>query len=72
MKANISANHRGFKAHQSFSPEEVLAAGGVTAFGIKTGKNNEELIKGLETLPSVEPFSKEEWDDLISELEKDK
>ncbi len=71
MKSNVSANKSLFKTHKSHTPEEVFAAGGATAFGIKTGKNNETLIKALESLPKPEPFTKEEWDDLMADLEKD-
>jgi len=72
MKSNISANDGLFKIHRSYTPEEVLAAGGTTAFALKTGKTNEELIKVLENCPPVEPFSKEEWDRMMIQLEKDK
>ncbi len=72
MKSNISADKGLFKTHKSYTPEEVFAAGGATAFGIKMGKNNETLIKEMESLPKPEPFTKEEWDDLMADLEKDK
>ena len=51
MKSNVSANKSSFKTHKSHTPEEVFAAGGTTAFGLKMGKNNETLIKALESLP---------------------
>lgn len=72
MKSNISENKSLFKTHRSYSVEEILAAGGATAFGRKTGKNNEGLIKALESCPPIEPFSKEEWDNLMVEVAKDK
>ncbi len=72
MKANISNNGSLFKAHKSYTPEEVFAAGGTTAFGLKMNKNNEALIKALENAPTPEPFTQEEWDDLMVQLEKDK
>ena len=61
-----------FKTHQSYSPEEVFDAGGTTAFALKHGKTAEALIKALENAPKPEPFTDQEWDDLLSDLEKDK
>lgn len=72
MKAKISNSERYLKTHQSFTPEEVLAAGGTTAFGRKREKENQESIKALETGIPVEPFTDEEWDSLMKQLEKDK
>jgi hypothetical protein len=40
MKSNVSANEGLFKTHKSYTPEEILAAGGTTAFGRKTAKIN--------------------------------
>ena len=72
MKANISANKGLFKTHTSYSPEEILAAGGTTAFALKMGKNNETLIKALQNAPPIEPFTDEEWADLMEQVAKDK
>jgi hypothetical protein len=72
MKTNISANKGLFKTHKSYSPEEILAAGGTTAFGRRSGKNNATLIKALENAPPIEPFTDEEWADLMDQLAKDK
>jgi hypothetical protein len=72
MKSNISANTNSFKNHTSYSPEEILAAGGTTAFGLKTGKNNSKLIKALQEAPAAEPFNKDEWDNLLDQLDRDK
>jgi hypothetical protein len=41
MKHNISTNSGSFKIHPTHSPEEVLAAGGTTAFSLKSNKNTE-------------------------------
>jgi hypothetical protein len=60
------------RTHITVSPEEIFAAGGTTAFGIKSGKNNETLIRALENSPKPEPFTKEEWDDLLNQLANDK
>lgn len=72
MKSNISANKSLFRTHKSYSPEEVLAAGGTTAFGLKTGCDNETLIKALENAPKPEPFTDEEWAQLMDDLANDK
>ena len=69
---NISANEGSFKSHKAYSPQEILAAGGTTAFGRKTGKNNESIIKAIEKLPAIEPFSNDEWNDLLEQLSNDK
>jgi hypothetical protein len=65
-------NDNGFRTHKSYSPEEVFAAGGTTAFGLKMRKDRESLIKALENAPPIEPFTDEEWADLLDQLAKDK
>lgn len=72
MKQDISTNKGLFKTHKSYSPEEILAAGGTTAFALKMGKTNEALIKALENAAPIEPFTDEEWADLMDQLAKDK
>ncbi len=69
---NQIANENIFKTFSTVSPEEILAAGGATAFGIKTGKNSEELKKALRDIEKPEPFTKEEWDSIVNQLENDK
>lgn len=72
MKSYTSSKYTElFKTHESHSPEEVLAAGGATAFGKMSGKNNETLVRALENAPA-EPFTEEEWDKLMVELKSDK
>jgi hypothetical protein len=61
-----------FKTISTVSPEEILAAGGATAFGIKTGKNSEGLKKVLRDSPKPEPFTEEEWASLVEQMAKDK
>lgn len=72
MKPKSIANSMGFREHKSYSPEEILAAGGTTAFGIKLGKSTEKLAERLEKLPPIEPFSDEEWANLLIQLANDK
>lgn len=61
-----------FKTHKTYSPEEILAAGGATAFGRKSDKDNHKLIKALETAPIPEPFTEVEWQKTLQQLSNDK
>ena len=72
MKSKTSENKSLWKTHKSYTPEEVFAAGGTTAFGLKMGKNNETLINALKNAPPIEPFSDEEWAKLMDEVARDK
>jgi hypothetical protein len=72
MKPYIFKTDDALKSHRSYSIQEILAAGGPTAFALKTGKTNEALIKALESCPPIEPFTDEEWDDLLSDLKMNK
>lgn len=73
MKTNHQTNNgQVFKNVSTVSPEEILAAGGATAFGIKTSKNTAELKKMFEHISKPEPFTTEEWAVLASQLENDK
>jgi hypothetical protein len=72
MKSDISTKKNVWKTHKSYTPEEVFAAGGTTAFGLKMGKNNETMIKALQNAPPIEPFTEEEWADLMEQVARDK
>ena len=72
MKQDTSSKEGLFKTHRSYSPEEIFAAGGTTAFGRKRQKDNESLIKALENAQPIEPFTDEEWNDLMEQVKKDK
>jgi hypothetical protein len=61
-----------FRTHESYSPEEVFAAGGTTAFAIKKGKTAHNFLEGLNEIPEIEKFSDEEWTDLMEQLKNDK
>ena len=61
-----------FRTHKSYSPEDVFAGGGATAFGKKMSKSNESIAAALKDLPPIEPFSDEEWDALMKQLKADK
>ena len=71
-KETSTRNSTLFTPHKSYSPQEVFAAGGATAFGKKMGKSNESIVAALKDLPPVEPFSDEEWDALMEQLKGDK
>jgi hypothetical protein len=73
MKPEITLPPNGlFKTHKAYSPEEILAAGGATAFGKKSGKNNKNLIKALKNAPPAEPFTQQEWDQTMQQLRDSK
>ena len=69
MKAEVTLSSGGaFKNHKSHSAEEILAAGGATAFGRKSGKDNITLIRALSNVPEVESFTEKEWNDTLKQL----
>jgi hypothetical protein len=73
MQSNVhTANDGSFRTHKAYSPEEILAAGGATAFSRKSDKNNQALVNSLKASPAIEPFTVDEWNDLSSQLDQDK
>lgn len=71
MKTNTkSTSSRLFRSHKTYSPEEILAAGGATAFGRKSGKDNRKLIETLSSSPKAEPFTDKEWEDTLKQLQE--
>ncbi|EHQ29617.1 hypothetical protein [Mucilaginibacter paludis] len=71
MKTKLS-NNSFFRTHKSFSAEEIMAAGGAMAFGIKSGKDNYKLIEALKAVPPIEPFSDDEWAQILRQLKDSK
>ena len=67
MKRKTSATENLFREHRSYSPDEVIAAGGTTAFGIKMGKDRDTMLKALENAPKPEPFTEEEWAEMMAD-----
>jgi hypothetical protein len=61
-----------FKEHKSYTPDEVFAAGGTTVFGLKTQEKKLQALKAIESAPPIEPFTNEEWDDLMNQVANDK
>ena len=73
MKAKITSPAGGlFRTHQAFSPEQILSAGGATAFGRKSGKDNSKLVESLKNSPEAEPFTEDEWNATLKQLKEDK
>jgi hypothetical protein len=73
MKKHIESTKSNlFRSHKAYSPEEILAAGGATAFGRKSGKDNEKLVEILSLSPKAEPFTDEEWDDTLKQIRENK
>jgi hypothetical protein len=62
-----------FKTHESYSPEEIIAAGGTTAFAHKIGKTYQNMMDSIKNAPNFDvEFTDEEWDDLMEQLKNDK
>ncbi len=74
-KAVISTMNSGrsyiFKTQESYSPEEIFAAGGTTAFAIKIGKTGKNLRDSVKNAPEAD-FTDEEWDIIQEQLKNDK
>jgi hypothetical protein len=60
-----------FRTHESYSPEEVFAAGGTTAFAIKKGKTAQAFRDSIKNAPEAD-FTDEEWDIIQEQLKNDK
>ncbi len=60
-----------FSNVKSYSVEEILAAGGTSAFAAKMEKSPEKLLETIQNIP--QPFfSDEEWDFLMEQMSNDK
>lgn len=60
----------GFKEGKSYSPEEIWDAGGTSAFGKKAGQDNSKIIEALKSVPDIEPFSEDEWEETMKHLKE--
>ncbi|WP_262248971.1 hypothetical protein [Parapedobacter soli] len=72
VKSKKRDSAAGFKIHKSYSPAEILAAGGTTAFGKKMGQSNEKIIAALEKSPEIDPFTEKEWQQTLKLLRDSK
>jgi len=57
---------------KSYSVDEILAAGGATAFADKLGKNSRTLLEGLKTLPKDAFLTEEEAQQALETLNASK
>ena len=60
-----------FKTYESYSPEEIWAAGGTTAFAYKMGKTAQAFRESIKYAPEAD-FTDEEWDIIQEQLKNDK
>lgn len=60
-----------FRTHKSYSVEEILAAGGTSAFAHKTGLTGKKQMDALIKIPSID-FTDAEWDDVLEILKNDR
>lgn len=72
MKLKNIANQDPFRTHKTVSVKEIMDAGGPDKFGNKFGGANEAIIKSLRNSPPIEPFTDEEWADLLVQMANDK
>jgi hypothetical protein len=74
-KRNIeipAEEQRPFANLKSYSVDEIMAAGGPTAFANKLGKNPENIIKRLEKLPKDAFLTDEEVEIALKMLKESK
>lgn len=60
------------KVPKAYSVNEILAAGGTTAFANKLGKSTENLIKRFEELPNEAFWTEEEVQEALATLNASK
>ena len=61
-----------FKPIKSYSVEEVLAAGGTSAFAHKMGKSPQNLVEALKNLPDDSFLTNQEFDMAMQILQEEK
>ncbi|RIV27191.1 hypothetical protein DYU11_02445 [Fibrisoma montanum] len=61
-----------FKPIKSYSVEDVLAAGGTSAFAYKMGKSGKKLAESLEKLPEGSHLTDEEFELALKTLREEK
>jgi len=61
-----------FAKFNAYSVDEILAAGGATAFADKLGKNSRTLLEGLKSLPKDAFLTEEEFQQAIETLNASK
>ncbi len=68
----IASEHRPFANLKSYSVEEILAAGGTTAFSEKMGKSWDDLSDILKNAPKDAFLTDEEFEDALKTLNASK
>lgn len=69
----ISADeYRPFSKLKSYSVDEILAAGGTTAFSEKIGKSGEGLLAALKKIPKEDFLTEEEFQEAMKTLNESK
>ena len=68
---NIEVYQYSFTPLKSYSAEEILEAGGTTAFALKMGKSGKKQMEAIAEIEPIE-FSETEWSELESYLKSDK
>ena len=68
----VESNEGAFFKVKSYSINEIMAAGGPTAFANKLGKNPQNIIKRLEKLPKDAVLTDEEVETALKMLKESK
>lgn len=71
IKTSNEAQHS-FPRLKTYSVDEIIAAGGTTAFGNKLGKNAQSLIDYLKTIPKEDLLTEEEVANALKTLNESK
>lgn len=72
VKSNMPSGEQQFLKIKTYSPEEILAAGGTTAHARKTGKSYKNILNTLKYLPKDSFLSKSELEEAINTLNSEK
>ena len=70
-KTEISNQPYQFKPLKAYTFDDIVKAGGTTAFAHKMGKTPKNRLDALSKLPPVH-FTDEEWDKVLEDLKNDR
>lgn len=70
-KTEISNQPYQFKPLKAYTFDDIVKAGGTTAFAHKMGKTAKSMSEALSRLPPVN-FTDEEWDKVLEDLKNDR
>ena len=68
---SINERYR-FEPIKSYSVEEILKAGGTSAFAYKMGKTPDKLVEALNELPDEDFLNDQEFDLALKTLQEEK